>query len=925
MTEEEPQVFSSGHSTKTNLVEALQEAVQQAMMGIPTSSSNQNNIDLALVSVSSLYDSNNAATVVVSTLCETVQQMYGKHIQHLIGSSVAGCIGGTTTTTTTSSTNARSSLDISTSSSTAVPVVVPIESESVPSVTVTLALLPDTRIHTFHVPDGTDLSHPRTLEEWNRSVLSMSSQQQQQDNNNNSKEEPVIFLLPSPGFATKLNDMIQGFANFYPRAKLFGGVASTVSSLSRAKLYTYSRSNGAVVATDGCAGLFMEGDFRIRTLMATGAKPVGGIYRIVKGQDSTISVVVLDDVATEALREEEEWDDEEEEEEDEPRNAREAAAMAYQKAQIPKPPLAEANFILKTLSDDDQAFMRRQLLIGVEQGGSVGQSASDLARLAEGRGHRFQVHAVASAGMKDGSVTFPLESVEISVGTRIRFFVRDPNFAKREIEALWIGFKKRQLEDQFDDNKTPFVPTGVFMCPTLDRGSKFFNGKIGYESTTLSKMMPGLPCISGFFCNGIIGQVGEKDQKRIGVQGSCTGYTLLGSVSGRPIYSARDAAIAKAKQEAEVKAAEAEAKQLAAENEKRVQRAKVIESRSQRAPRSENGELVLRRREIHAGRAMTVSAVEWSVAEKTASPTSVLEGYMWDKETEVDRFRERIPLANLVSQCRLSTVDPASPKPRNFLENVRLAASSGKFVVIPECKRLEPSTGSLRKRYDIEKLSSDFTKQGVAAISVNCDAVLFGGSMDDIGTAREASGKAAIQMTSVGENDDDGVVAPCILASDLLLYPYQLYKLRLAGADAVTLVVGALAPKDLLYLMKIAKSLQIQTLLSVTTEVQLGSLVDVDPGTFSAIVVSNRNLEDFAVDESGEQALKLLQSEAMQSVRAKHPPGLPVFVEGRVGSIEKNGSSEEYIRALQDAGATGAIIGAAIAEGSFPLSEGRSS
>ena len=124
-----------------------------------------------------------------------------------------------------------------------------------------------------------------------------------------------------------------------------------------------------------------------------------------------------------------------------------------------------------------------------------------------------------------------------------------------------------------------------------------------------------------------------------------------------------------------------------------------------KAPRDENGELVLKRREIHSGRALTVSAVEWSVAEKTATPSSVLEGFMWDKETEVDRLRERVPLANLLSQCKLYGLDPSMPKPRDWIGPIKEAASAGNFVIIPECKRMEAVTGSLRKRYDVSKLS----------------------------------------------------------------------------------------------------------------------------------------------------------------------------------------------------------------------------
>jgi len=45
--------------------------------------------------------------------------------------------------------------------------------------------------------------------------------------------------------------------------------------------------------------------------------------------------------------------------------------------------------------------------------------------------------------MKDGSVTLPLGSVNVQPGTRMRFFVRESDYAKREVEALWMGYKKQ--------------------------------------------------------------------------------------------------------------------------------------------------------------------------------------------------------------------------------------------------------------------------------------------------------------------------------------------------------------------------------------------------------------------------------------------------------------------------------------------------
>lgn len=141
-----------------------------------------------------------------------------------------------------------------------------------------------------------------------------------------------------------------------------------------------------------------------------------------------------------------------------------------------------------------------------------------------------------------------------------------------------------------------------------------------------------------------------------------------------------DAANAAAKK-SEAKAAETE---LAAEDKRRTSMSKsTFGSESQTAPRSANGELAVRRREIHSGRSLSVSAVEWSVAEKMAKPTSALEGYMWEKETQVDRLRERISLALLMSQCKAAMVDPAKPKPRDWISPVKQAGAEGKFVIIP--------------------------------------------------------------------------------------------------------------------------------------------------------------------------------------------------------------------------------------------------
>ncbi len=357
-------------------------------------------------------------------------------------------------------------------------------------------------------------------------------------------ENIAVMVLPSPAFQKDLDDMLRGLELHVSRT-VFGAIASTVSSLSRARLFRYDAQQGdSCIQTlaDGCVGVVLTGDIHVQTMVAQGAKPVGGVYQIVKGQETTISAIVLDETATELVRasEEQELNEENDTDDDstESIDVKTRMAQAYAKARIPKPVLAEANFVMRTLSDDEQAYMRKALLVGLERGGALGRTPSELTRLAEGKGHGFTVHQVASAAMKDGSVTLSLGSVNIQPGQRIRFYVRESAFAKKEVEALWTGYKRQILTQSIKakegkENTVPFTPTGCFLFPTLDRGNKFFLGKSGFESEAIMEYLPTLPSMSGFFCNGVIGALNGNEsaeaRERTSLYGSASGYVLVGS------------------------------------------------------------------------------------------------------------------------------------------------------------------------------------------------------------------------------------------------------------------------------------------------------------------------------------------------------------------------------------------------------------
>mmetsp|Transcript_27036 Transcript_27036/g.62844 ORF Transcript_27036/g.62844 Transcript_27036/m.62844 type:complete len:308 (-) Transcript_27036:93-1016(-) len=292
----------------------------------------------------------------------------------------------------------------------------------------------------------------------------------------------------------------------------------------------------------------------------------------------------------------------------------------------------------------------------------------------------------------------------------------------------------------------------------------------------------------------------------------------------------------------------------------------------------------------------------------------MMEKFLWDKYDQIDFFRKRYPLENLVNQARwIMEGEIEQDQPRDWIGPVVERSGRNTFVLIPECKRFEPSTGMMvRKRYDLEKVPQDFVEAEVPAMSVNCDSILFRGAMDDVHTVRTSTKAAASNLN---------VNAPPILVSDLIVYPFQLFKMFLSGADAITLMAGALEPKDLSNLSKVAAKINLQVLVSATSEAQIDDVIKAlsQPELLTGLIVSNRDLADFSFDETGEQVLRLLKSDAMERFRQHFGSDKPVLVEGRVGIIEhENDKGDEksvwnYIDKLKDAGAIGAIVGGGLA------------
>lgn len=145
--------------------------------------------------------------------------------------------------------------------------------------------------------------------------------------------------------------------------------------------------------------------------------------------------------------------------------------------------------------------------------------------------------------------------------------------------------------------------------------------------------------------------------------------------------------------------------------------------------------------------------------------------------------------------------------------------------VIAEIKRKSPSKGILNKNVSIERTSIGYMQAGASALSILTDTKYFGGTNDDLMTARKFN------------------FCP-ILRKDFTIDEYQVIEAKSIGADAILLIAAALEPKTAERLAAFAHSLGLEVLLEVHDEEELKRVSGVDA---DLVGVNNRSLKTFEV------------------------------------------------------------------------------
>lgn len=188
----------------------------------------------------------------------------------------------------------------------------------------------------------------------------------------------------------------------------------------------------------------------------------------------------------------------------------------------------------------------------------------------------------------------------------------------------------------------------------------------------------------------------------------------------------------------------------------------------------------------------------------------------------LDRHREQAraetrPLDQLIERA------VTCPPTRGFR-----AALTGRdrLAVISEIKRRSPSKGDLSLGLDPALLAEHYEAGGASCLSVLTDHEFFGGSVDDLQSAREAC-------------------ALPVLRKDFTVSPHDVVDARLMGADCVLLIAASMRTCMLVDLHALAVELGLDVLVEIHDEDELAAALDADA---TMIGVNQRDLNTFEVD-----------------------------------------------------------------------------
>lgn len=186
------------------------------------------------------------------------------------------------------------------------------------------------------------------------------------------------------------------------------------------------------------------------------------------------------------------------------------------------------------------------------------------------------------------------------------------------------------------------------------------------------------------------------------------------------------------------------------------------------------------------------------------------------KRLEVEKIRPRLEMLRLAALERNDF--------RSFYQALDLGPEQ--LSVIAEVKKASPSVGVIMENFDPVIMARCYDSGGASAISVLTDEKYFQGHLSYLARIRKET------------------TVP-LLRKDFIVDEVQIFESVVAGADAILLIVAALTQEELVHLLAVAETCQLDVLVEVHDEAELERALETDA---RIIGVNNRNLKTFIVD-----------------------------------------------------------------------------
>jgi indole-3-glycerol phosphate synthase len=259
---------------------------------------------------------------------------------------------------------------------------------------------------------------------------------------------------------------------------------------------------------------------------------------------------------------------------------------------------------------------------------------------------------------------------------------------------------------------------------------------------------------------------------------------------------------------------------------------------------------------------------------------NILDKIVADKRTEVDLRKSLIPIKQL-EQSVLFERNTIS------LTNKLQQSQSG---IIAEHKRRSPSKSVINHNLNVFDVAKGYEDAGVCGMSVLTDGKYFGGSLDDLLTAR-----ASCDLP--------------LLRKEFIIDEYQLLEAKAYGADVILLIAAILTREEIKQFSEFAKGLNLEVLLEVHNEEEL--LKSIMP-SLDMLGVNNRNLKTFDVSlETSKKLSALIPNDfvkvsesgisTIEAIKELQPYGYKGFLIGEnfMKTNNAGNSAKQFIKALE--------------------------